>query len=368
MLTTYETLRDYDREFGRVRFAVMLFDEAQKIKTSSVRITDAAKAMNADFRLALTGTPIENRLADLWCITDTVHPAYLGDLKTFSAQYERTPDLDRLSTLKASLDRWQGGRPPILLRRLKEDELPDLPLRNEKVLKGLMPATQLLAYETTIADARKAQKPGAVLEALLRLRALSLHPAGKANSTDQEFIAGSSRMLLTFEVLDDIAKRGERALIFLDDLEMQARLVGIIQRRYGLPTPPMVINGRVDGVSRQARVDRFQAATEGFDVMILSPRAGGVGLTLTTANHVIHLSRWWNPAVEDQCTGRVHRIGQTRPVSVHIPIGILPDGRQSFDENLHALLDRKRKLMKEALMPPAATDTDRNDLWQATIA
>ena len=165
-----------------------------------------------------------------------------------------------------------------------------------------------------------------------------------------------------------VADQAERALVFLDDLDMQARLVGVIQRRYGLSATPMVINGRVDGISRQARVDRFQSNTEGFDVMVLSPRAGGVGLTLTSANHVIHLSRWWNPAVEDQCTGRVHRIGQGRSVYVHVPIAKLPDGRASFDQNLHALLQRKRKLMEESLMPPAATEADRNDLWQATVA
>ncbi len=368
VLTTYETLRDYDRDFGRIRFAVILFDEAQKIKTPSVRVTDAAKAMNAEFRIALTGTPIENRLADLWCITDTIHPAYLGDLKRFSAQYENTPDLDRLAALKASLDRWQGGRPPIFLRRLKEDELPDLPYRNERVREIVMPAGQLSAYEKAITEARRNRRPGAVLEALLRLRSLSLHPDGQTKCSDQEFIEGSARMILAFEALDLVAERAERALVFLDDLEMQARLVGVIQRRYGLSATPMVINGRVDGISRQARVDRFQSNTEGFDVMVLSPRAGGVGLTLTSANHVIHLSRWWNPAVEDQCTGRVHRIGQGRPIYVHVPIAKLPDGRASFDQNLHALLQRKRKLMKEALMPPAATEADRNDLWQATVA
>jgi SNF2 family DNA or RNA helicase len=129
----------------------------------------------------------------------------------------------------------------------------------------------------------------------------------------------------------------------------------------------MVINGEVDGRARQSRVDRFQADGGGFGVMMLSPRAGGVGLTLTSANHVIHLSRWWNPAVEDQCTGRVLRIGQTRPVTIHIPMATLPDGRRSFDENLHALLERKRKLMREALMPPAATDTDRDELLRETL-
>ena len=138
---------------------------------------------------------------------------------------------------------------------------------------------------------------------------------------------------------------------------MQARLAGLIQRRYHLPVSPMIINGAVPGERRQAYVNRFQAHQGVFDAMILSPRAGGVGLTLTSANHVIHLERWWNPAVEDQCTGRVLRIGQTRPVSVHIPLAVCESGR-SFDENLHALLQRKRELFRDTLMPVDIDDEE----------
>jgi hypothetical protein len=174
-------------------------------------------------------------------------------------------------------------------------------------------------------------------------------------------------MSAAFEALDLIASRNDRALVFIDDLDLQARLSGVIQRRYSLPTPPMIINGRVDGAVRQARVDKFQIGPDEFEVMILSPRAGGVGLTLTRANHVIHLSRWWNPAVEDQCTGRVVRIGQVRDVEVHIPMAMLPDGKASFDQNLHALLNRKRRLMRDALLPPSATEADRDELFRATI-
>ncbi len=367
VLTTYETLRDYDRDFGQIRFSALLFDEAQKIKTPGVRVTDAAKAMNAEFRLAMTGTPVENRLADLWCITDTVHPACLGDLKTFSASYEKDPDLERLQLLKSSLDVWHGGRAPLLLRRLKEDKLPDLPRPVQRVSESVMSGAQLAHYEAAIEDARKINKPGAVLEILQRMRAISLHPGGNPMMSDSDFLNASARMRIAFDALDSIVSRRERVLVFLDDLDLQARLVGIIQRRYGMAAPPMIINGRVDGAARQARVDRFQVGPNEFDVMILSPRAGGVGLTLTHANHVIHLSRWWNPAVEDQCTGRVVRIGQTRDVEVHIPISLLPRGNASFDQNLHALLERKRRLMRDALLPPNATEADRNELFQATI-
>ena len=368
VLTTYETLRDYDRDFGQVRFAAMLFDEAQKIKTPGVRLTDAAKAMNVDFRVAMTGTPVENRLSDLWCITDAVHPAVLGDLKAFSAEYERSPDSERLKRLKSSLDAWHGGRPPLLLRRLKQDRLRDLPIPEERVRETPMPAGQRTVYEEVVAGARGADKPGAVLAALQRLRGISLHPDPKAEMSDDTFVAASARLQGAFAALDSIAERAERALVFLDDLEMQARLAGLIQRRYRLSAPPMVISGQVSGAARQARVDRFQAGPEGFDVMILSPRAGGVGLTLTRANHVIHLTRWWNPAVEDQCTGRILRIGQTRPVYVHVPMAVLGKDCSAFDRNLNALLTRKRRLFQEALMPPAATDEDRNELFAATMA
>jgi hypothetical protein len=367
VLTTYETLRDYDRDFGQVRFCCLLLDEAQKIKTPGVRVTDAAKAMNAEFRVALTGTPVENRLADLWCITDAVHPACLGDLRRFSASYEKNPDVQRLTLLKSSLDVWHGGRPPLMLRRLKEDKLPDLPKPIERLCETVMQGFQLEQYQAAIVNARRLKKPGAVLEALQKIRAISLHPE-RPFTSDQEFIDSSARLATTFKALDTIAARKERVLIFLDDLELQAKLTGVIQRRYNLSVPPMIINGQVDGKARQARVDKFQMGPEEFGVMILSPRAGGVGLTLTRANHVIHLSRWWNPAVEDQCNGRVLRIGQTLDVEVHIPIAVLPDGRASFDQNLHALLERKRRLMRDALLPPSATDADRNELFQATVS
>ncbi|HJS84510.1 MAG TPA: DEAD/DEAH box helicase, partial [Acetobacteraceae bacterium] len=357
VLTTYETLRDYDRDFGQVKFAALVFDEAQKIKTPGIRLTDAAKAMHAQFRVAMTGTPVENRLADLWCIVDNLHPAYLGDLKSFSARYEPAPDVEALKALKNQLDRAKGGRPPLMLRRLRQDRLPDLPSCHEAVLEEPMPIPQAEAYDDAASAARAAGSKGGVFKALHTLRRISLHPDPDAAMEDAAFIAASARLRVAFQALDVVYRKGERALIFLDDRAMQARLAGLIQRRYGLPAPPMIINGAVPGAARQARVNQFQAAPDGFDVMILSPRAGGVGLTLTRANHVIHLDRWWNPAVEDQCSGRVLRIGQTRPVTVHIPQAIHPT-RRSFDQTLHILLQRKRHLMREALLPPEISNED----------
>jgi SNF2 family DNA or RNA helicase len=345
---------------------VLLADEAQKVKTPAARVTDAMKGMNADFRIAMTGTPVENRLADLWCIVDGVHSGWLGDLKGFSRLYEADADLERLARLKSLLDRPVGGAPALLMRRMKEDELPDLPTAEPHIEEVPMPPRQAAAYDSIIAEVRDTNHKGAVLEALQKLRLVALHPEPQMAGSDAEFIAASARLKVCFVALDSIAQSGERALIFLDSIDMQARLAGLIQRRYRLASPPAIINGEVAGHRRQQRVDRFQAAPEGFDAMILSPRAGGVGLTLTRANHVVHLARWWNPAVEDQCTGRALRIGQSRTVHVHIPIGVLGHGRRSFDQNLHDLMERKRRLMRDALLPGGFNDEDQRRLLEAT--
>jgi SNF2 family DNA or RNA helicase len=367
VLTTYETLRDYSRDFISVRFAALLADEAQKVKTPGVRMTDALKAMQADFRIAMTGTPVENRLADLWCIVDGVRAGWLGDLRTFSQTYEAAADLDALKGLKQRLDEPFGGAPALLLRRMKEDHLPDLPRANPVVARQAMPEIQQRAYLAALAEARTGKTRGAVLKALQAFRAISLHPTPAMEVDDATFIAASARLALAFAALDVIARAGERVLVFLEKQDMQPRIAGMIQRRYGLDATPEIINGAVPGARRQARVDRFQTAPEGFDAMILAPRAAGVGLTITRANHVIHLDRWWNPAVEDQCTGRVLRIGQTRTVHIHVPIATLGGAGRSFDENLHAMLERKRTMMREALLPPEPDDADADALFGATV-
>jgi hypothetical protein len=358
VLTTYETLRDYSRDFVEMHCAAMLVDEAQKIKTPAIRMTDAAKAMNADFRIALTGTPVENRLADLWCIIDGVAPGHLGDLRRFSARYEGPNAAVEMPALKASLDQPLGGRPRLLMRRLKEDRLPELPQCEQIVIRAPMSGRQASAYQDAIEKARDDRGGGRVLEALHRLRQVSLCPDCPDDAADTDVIKSSARLAIAIKSLDRIHAAGESALIFLDDLAVMARLSGLLQRRYKLENAPMTISGKVPGPSRQARVDLFQCSATGFDVMLLSPRAGGVGLTLTRANHVMHLARWWNPAVEDQATARAHRIGQDRQVFVHIPLAVLADGRPSFDENLHALLERKRFLMRNALLPPEPSSSE----------
>ena len=270
-----------------------------------------------------------------------------------------------LRDLRRRLDEPSAGVPPLLLRRMKEDHLPELPSAQTHVGRTPMPRIQMEAYTEVLESARTT--PGAVLLALQRFRAISLHPDTEMEASDADFIGASARLLACFMALDGIVAAGERALIFLDNVRLQPRLATIIQRRYHLPATPEIINGTVAGSKRQERVDRFQSAPDGFDVMVMSPRAGGVGLTLTRANHVIHLDRWWNPAVEDQCTGRALRIGQDRVVHVHVPIATLPTGQASFDENLNELLERKRRLTRDVLLPGEPDQADAQDLFARTV-
>jgi hypothetical protein len=149
---------------------------------------------------------------------------------------------------------------------------------------------------------------------------------------------------------------------------MQALLADLLQFRFKLRRRPFVINGQVPAVDRKNRIDKFQSSDHGFDVLILSPRAGGVGLNITAANHVIHVSRWWNPAVEDQCNDRAYRIGQTKPVSVYCPIAVHPEfGDGSFDVALHNLLERKRALSRDMLISPESS-TDVSELYRGTVS
>lgn len=157
-------------------------------------------------------------------------------------------------------------------------------------------------------------------------------------------------------ILDEIRKRGEKALVFVEYLDTQARLSALLSDRYSLSVS--CINGGVQAMQRQGIVNKFQNGPDDFDVLLLSPKAGGVGLNLTAANHVIHLTRWWNPAVEDQCTDRVYRIGQKKPVFLYYPLAIHPTyGDQSFDCNLHRLLDKKRALSQGVLSPTNSGNT-----------
>ncbi|MFT3937633.1 DEAD/DEAH box helicase [Rhodopseudomonas sp.] len=359
ILTTYETLADNHRAFARVACSLVVFDEMQKVKSPGTINTHAAKAINADFVLGLTGTPIENRLEDLWCIMDRVAPGYLGDLKTFSATHTEDA-LDALRELKAKLDESRLGLPAIMLRRMKDQILVGLPTKTIKPYRADMPRAQSEAYAHAVREAQAGDRsPGAMLKVIHALRSISLHPEGGGDFDPYDpeaatrWVSGSARVQQVFAILRSIERSGEKALVFLEHRDVQTTFAAAATTLLGLRAEPVIINGTTSGPKRQDIVDRFQSKPPGFDLLVLSPKAAGVGLTITAANHVIHLSRWWNPAVEDQCNDRVYRIGQSKPVTIHVPMALHPAlGDRSFDANLDRLLERKRALSRHMLAPP----------------
>lgn len=371
VMTTYETLRDRVNSFTPVDWAVVAFDEAQKIKNPTTRTTEMAKSLKADFTLALTGTPVENRLSDLWSIMDATTPGFLGSLKQFHQTYEEPASQDPEAAAPLAKKMMEDSVPSIMLRRLKEDHISGLPEKKEWIRENNMPPVQAEAYEQVVASAaRDNREKGFMLRIIQELRKVSLIgiPIGAEGMTD-EVVNSSARLSAAMAILDGLYKKKEKALVFIEFIDILDALIPYLQARYHLSGPPMRISGKDTGAVRKKRVDAFQSIPPGeFGVMLLSPKAGGVGLTLTAANHVIHLNRWWNPAVEDQCTDRVYRIGQTRPVHIHLPLAVHPRYKdKSFDINLHSLLENKRRLSRSVLTPPELSDTDMKRLFEDTV-
>jgi SNF2 family DNA or RNA helicase len=376
ILTTYETLADNHTSFARVRYSVALFDEVQKIKDPGTLNTWASKAMNADFVVGLTGTPIENRIEDLWSIMDRVFPGFLKDLKTFSKTHEDANE-EKYRRLSDSLLKPIDGAPAIVLRRMKDDVLEALPPKLVVPYRIEMPAVQAQAYTTVVFQVHSSKigsiGRGAMLEAIQKLRSVSLYP-DNPNSWDLTTESGclawverSARLTKTIDILRDVDRRGERALVFVEHRQMQILVADAISTLFKLQSAPFIINGSTPGAKRQKLVNAFQRKKDRFDLMILSPKAAGVGLNITAANHVIHLSRWWNPAVEDQCNDRVYRIGQNRPVTIHIPISVHPGLKErTFDVALDRLLERKREMSRRLLAPPVS-DRDLDEVFADTI-
>lgn len=369
VLTTYETLRDYHFSFAKIPFDLIVYDEAQKLKNPTSQMTRAAKTLQARFALALTGTPVENRLQDLWSIFDVVAPGLLGSSRSFETRHA-PENKGALQALKSKLTDGSDTKPAYLLRRMKSDALKGLPKKHVHNLQQAMPTIQAELYRelvTRAAAASAQSKSSVMLTTLAEMRGCSLHPVDPvfAGGDLDSYAAQSARLSIVLKILDEISEKREKVLIFLEDLNMQAKLASLLHRRFALAKQPSIINGTVPGAKRQQMVDEFQNAGSGFGVMILSPRAGGVGLTITAANHVVHLSRWWNPAVEDQATDRVYRIGQTRDVHVYIPMAVHPDPlieQSSFDLRLNTLIERKRSLTRDLFSPPEATESDLADL------
>ena len=374
LLTTYETLRDYQESFAQIKFSCVVFDELQKAKNPRSLLSQGTKVLNADFSIGLTGTPVENSLADLWTIMDILSPGRLGDLKGFLKEYPETntnsPEagVAKLKGLSKKLLKEIEKYPPPVLRRmkteLKDGDLPEKRLipSNETTLP--MPTIQEDAYSDI--SNRLNSKSIKMIDALHQFRTISRSPISAEQigqfSVD-DFIDASARLQVTFNTLDEIYQKQEKVLLFVESRTLQPVLASIIKQKYKMTSQPLIINGLISGDARQRKVNEFQEGADGFDAIIISPKAGGVGLTLTAANNVIHVERWWNPAVEDQCTDRAYRIGQNKPVSVYTPIARSTSyGDKSFDCILDKLLQKKRSLATDVFM---STQIESDDFASA---
>ncbi|MDX2114490.1 MAG: DEAD/DEAH box helicase [Planctomycetota bacterium] len=329
VITTY-ALAHRDRELIElIPWRRVVLDEAQNIKNPSAKQSQAVRNLPVTRRIALTGTPLENRLSELWSIMDFCNPGFLGTLadfrRYFAVPIERYHDKERSRKLR-SLVR------PFILRRLKTDPavISDLPAKLETKEFCKLTSEQASLYETCVKEmlsqvdkAEGIRRRGLVLTALIRLKQICNHPlqlpqdedAASAGPAGDVPPARSGKCIRLIELLEEVLASGEQALVFTQFRQM-ATLLGSMLRST-LDREVLVLHGGTSQGQRQQMIDRFQKGDGSAPVLVLSLKAGGVGLNLTAASHVFHFDRWWNPAVENQATDRAFRIGQTRTVSVH---------------------------------------------------
>lgn len=371
ILTNYESLRISQLNFCAVEFDVVALDEAQKIKSPGTLVTNAAKALKCNFKIAMTGTPVENSLLDLWCIMDFCVPGLLGNAKAFAAQYQNP--LKKEDTDIVALGNEVHDKLGVyFMRRLKKDAAKDLPDKIELKEKVLMPPVQKEAYASVVNDYTSGIQPN-MLVTIMHLREVSEHPylydSTLLNHETDEIVDTSARLQATIMFLDEIKKKEEKVIIFVERKETQKMLQKLCLKRYGIiakiingDTPSIVKRNMTNKQSRQSSIDEFQAV-DGFNVIIMSPVAAGMGLNVTAANHVIHYSRHWNPAKENQATDRAYRIGQTKDVFVYYPMAVRSDIK-SFDETLDDLLSRKTSLATSTIFPTERVEVKQEELGQ----
>ena len=330
-----------------VPWSGIVLDEAQNIKNPETKQARAARSLEADYRIALTGTPVENNVGDLWSIMEFLNPGFLGSQSEFKRNFFVPIQAERDPSAAARLKRVTG---PFILRRLKTDRsvISDLPEKLEmKVFCSLtkeqasLYAAVLKETEETLESAEGIQRRGLILGTLSKLKQVCNHPAQFLG--DNSGIADRSGKLARLtEMLEEVIEVGDRALVFSQFAEMGHILRRHVQETFGREA--LFLHGGVPKRQRDRMVERFQGESDGPQVFILSLKAGGTGLNLTSANHVFHFDRWWNPAVENQATDRVFRIGQARNVQVHkfICAGTL-------EEKIDGMIERKKEVAEKVI-------------------
>jgi SNF2 family DNA or RNA helicase len=348
VLTSYALARRDGDFLRQIDWLGVVLDEAQNIKNANTKQAQIIRTLPADFRLALTGTPVENRVSELWSIMHFLNPGFLGGQKTFRRDFalpiEKYGDEDAAQRLRR-LTR------PFVLRRVKTDPtvIRDLPDKQEMKVYCYLSAEQATLYEAVVRDGLAAvaeqeeegmARRGLVLSMLMQLKQVCNHPAQYLHETEAyDPLADdgrSGKLNRLFDLLEEALAEGDRLLIFSQFTEMASLLKPALQQRFGVPA--LYLHGGLSAKKRAEMVAQFQSDA-GPPIFLLSLKAGGTGLNLTRANHVFHFDRWWNPAVEDQATDRAFRIGQTRNVLVHkfVCLG-------TVEERIDEMIEEKKAL------------------------
>ena len=362
VLTTYETLRDLEFSLAAQRWSAMICDEAQKIKNPNALVTRSAKKQNARFKIACTGTPVENSLIDIWCLFDFVQPGWLGSLKDFGEKY-RKPIEAKTDLEQVRLDELRTLIEDQKLRRTKAEVAKDLPNKIEDAACRILPISTIQRnHYAKVINAFNRREVGArglglqsPLGLLQYLRRLCSDPRAPGQVSDEstslrEIERDSPKMSWLLKQLQVIKNKEEKVIVFCEFRDLQRTLQRVILECFGFT--PDVINGDTSADStndqnRQKKVKTFQSQP-GFGVIVLSPLAVGFGVNIQAANHVVHFTRAWNPSKEDQATDRAYRIGQTKDVHVYYPV-IVAEDFLTFDAKLDQLLNWKRALSTDML-------------------
>ncbi|MGW6281724.1 SNF2-related protein [Kribbella sp. NPDC055071] len=364
VLTTYGTLRRDAARLAEHHWGLVVADEAQHVKNPSSGTAKALRTVPSQARVALTGTPVENNLSELWAILDWTTPGLLGRLTTFRNQWAAPIEADKDEEVAARLAKLVR---PFLLRRRKSDPgiAPELPPKTETDQAVSLSREQVVLYEATVrelmsevqASDRMARR-GLIVKLLTGLKQICNHPAQYLKEGEDARLTGrSGKLELLDELLETIVAEDGAVLVFTQYVAM-ARLLERHLAERGIGT--QLLHGGTPVPKREEMVDRFQAGE--VPVFLLSLKAAGTGLNLTRADHVVHYDRWWNPAVEDQATDRAYRIGQTRPVQVH---RLIAEG--TIEDRIAAMLASKRELAEAVLSGGEAALTELSDTELADL-
>jgi non-specific serine/threonine protein kinase len=342
VVTTYQVAAKDLALLQQVQWTTVVMDEAQAVKNPDTNTARAMRALGAGQRIALTGTPVENRLSELWSIFHIVTPGLLGNFTQFRQRFAQPIEKGHDAAATAALRTLTS---PFLLRRTKADKslVPDLPDKVEQIAWAPLTREQAHLYQAVVdqllKDAQEAdgmKRRGLVLAALTRLKQICNHPAHALG--DGSKLAGRSGKLHRFdELVTDLLDTGEQALVFTQFREMGLLLQQHLHERFSQQVP--FLHGGVSKQGRDRMVEAFQNGTASSPLLLVSLKAGGTGLNLTAASQVVHYDRWWNPAVEDQATDRAWRIGQSRTVFVH---KLVCEG--TVEERIDTLINDKRRL------------------------